>query len=103
MYVGVFQYCLIRVIFTFVAMITQLLHRYCESSLSPAFAHIWVMVFEAASVTVAMYCLIQFYIQLKTDLAEHKPFLKILCIKLVIFFSFWQTVSLSFSLHKDGF
>jgi len=37
-----------------------------------------------------------FYLQIKTDIAEHKPFLKIACIKLVIFFSFWQNVS-SFS------
>ena len=74
-------------------MIAQLNDVYCEESLSPEFAHVWVQVFEAASVTVAMFCLIQFYIQLKTDLAEHRPFLKVLCIKLVIFFSFWQSVS----------
>jgi hypothetical protein len=79
---------------TFLAMITQLLDRYCESSLSPEFAHVWVMTLNALSVTVAMYCLIQFYIQLKDDLAEHKPFLKVCCIKLVIFFSFWQSVCL---------
>jgi hypothetical protein len=91
-YVGIFQYCAVRVFFTFVAMISQLFKRYCDSSLSPVFAHVWVMSFEALSVTVAMYCLIQFYIQLRGDLAEHKPFLKVLCIKLVIFFSFWQSV-----------
>lgn len=50
------------------------------------------MVIDASCVTVAMYCLIQFYIQLRQDLAEHSPFLKILAIKLVIFLSFWQTV-----------
>ena len=38
-----------------------------------------------------MYLLIQFYIQLRVDLAEHSPFLKVLAIKLVIFLSFWQT------------
>lgn len=52
------------------------------------------MVFEGASVSIAMFCLIQFYIQLKDDLREYKPLLKIICIKLVIFFSFWQTVSI---------
>lgn len=98
-YVGIYQYCFIRVLFTFVAMFTQLFGRYCQSSLSPAFAHVWVMCFEAASVTVAMYCLIQFYLQLKTDLAAHRPFLKVLCIKLVIFFSFWQSVCLPKSRH----
>ncbi|QDS74761.1 hypothetical protein FKW77_001396 [Venturia effusa] len=95
-YVGVYQYCFIRVVFTFVAMFTQLFGRYCQSSLNPAFAHVWVMCFEALSVTVAMYCLIQFYLQLKVDLAEHRPFLKVLCIKLVIFFSFWQSILISF-------
>lgn len=40
-----------------------------------------------------MYCVIQFYIQLRSDLAEHSPLLKVVAIKLVIFLSFWQTVS----------
>lgn len=51
------------------------------------------MVIVAICVTIAMYCLIQFYIQLREDLKDHSPFLKILSIKLVIFLSFWQTVS----------
>jgi surface polysaccharide O-acyltransferase-like enzyme len=80
------------VLFTIVAVIAELNDVYCQESLSPVFAHVWVQCFEAVSVTVAMFCLIQFYLQLKVDLAEHKPFLKVLCIKLVIFFSFWQTV-----------
>jgi hypothetical protein len=102
---------------TAVAALTQATGRYCEVSLHPAFAHVWVsspfspdriallhrvftnstqvMVIVAVAVTIAMYCLIQFYIQMKDDLSEHSPFLKVLCIKLVIFFSFWQNVSLS--------
>ncbi|KAI4140574.1 MAG: hypothetical protein L6R39_005744, partial [Caloplaca ligustica] len=43
-----------------------------------------------------MYCLIQFYVQLKNDLAEHRPLLKVAAIKLVIFLSFWQTIMISF-------
>lgn len=42
-----------------------------------------------------MYCLIQFYIQLRVDLAAHRPFLKVLAIKLVIFLSFWQSFVIS--------
>lgn len=74
-------------------MSTQFFGRYCQSSVSPAFAHVWVLSFEGTAVTIAMYCLIMFYLQIKPDIAEHKPFLKIACIKLVIFFSFWQNVS----------
>ncbi|KAK3722110.1 hypothetical protein LTR37_002542 [Vermiconidia calcicola] len=101
-WIGVFQYCLIRVLFTVVAVIAQLNDVYCEESLSPTFAHVWVQVFEAISVTIAMFCLIQFYIQLKADLAEHRPFLKVLCIKLVIFFSFWQSIVISFASSDEG-
>ncbi|KAG8628933.1 hypothetical protein KVT40_002798 [Elsinoe batatas] len=101
-WVSVFQYCLIRVLFTIVSVVTQYFDRFCAESLSPEFAHIWVMVFEASSVTVAMFCLIQFYIQLKDDLAPHRPFLKVLCIKLVIFFSFWQTLVISFLSSGSG-
>lgn len=42
-----------------------------------------------------MYCVIQFYVQLRVPLAEHSPFLKVLAIKLVIFLSFWQTAAIS--------
>lgn len=50
------------------------------------------MLMAGGSVTVAMYCLVQFYVQLKDDLVEHEPFLKIIAVKLVVFLCFWQTV-----------
>jgi hypothetical protein len=37
-----------------------------------------------------MYCLVAFYLTIKETIAPYKPFFKLLCIKLVIFFSFWQ-------------
>ncbi|KAI6247964.1 hypothetical protein HI914_04358 [Erysiphe necator] len=89
---GVYQYCFIRVTMTIVAVVSQYFGRYCEASQSPQFAHVWVMVIEGSAVTIAMYCLVQFYVQLRDNLAPHKPFLKILAIKLVIFLSFWQTL-----------
>jgi hypothetical protein len=94
--VSIFQYCFIRVFFTVVSVITQALDLYCLESLNPAFSHIWVMVFETISISVAMYCLIQFYVQIKDDIRQHKPLLKITAIKLVIFLSFWQTIAISF-------
>lgn len=92
---GVYQYCFIRVAMTIVAVVTQYYGRFCESSHSPVFAHIWVLVIEGSAVTIAMYCIVQFYIQLSAELVAQKPFIKVLAIKLVIFLSFWQTFLIS--------
>ncbi|KAJ5958361.1 uncharacterized protein N7479_005511 [Penicillium vulpinum] len=94
-WVGVFQYCVMRVLMTIVAVVAQAFGVYCEASLSPAFAHIWTIVIESVSVTIAMYCLIQFYHQTSQDIKQYQPFLKILSIKLVIFLSFWQSTLIS--------
>ena len=113
-WIGVYHYCFIRVAMTVTAVVTQYFERYCESSNSPFFAHIWVrpipppsrgtppnfpqvVAIQSLAVTIAMYCLIQFYVQLRNteELAPNQPFLKILAIKLVIFLSFWQSVSIS--------
>ncbi|OQE14915.1 hypothetical protein PENSTE_c032G05040 [Penicillium steckii] len=93
---GVFQYCVMRVLMTIVSVLAQATGRYCEESMSPAFARIWTVVFESISVTIAMYCLIQFYYQIKEDIKDKHPFTKILSIKLVIFLSFWQSIVISF-------
>lgn len=39
---GVYQYCFIRVSMTITAVVTQYFGKYCESSNSPVFGHIWV-------------------------------------------------------------
>ncbi|KAK7544627.1 organic solute transporter Ostalpha-domain-containing protein [Phyllosticta citribraziliensis] len=95
-WISVFQYCFIRVLFTIISVIAEKEDMLCEDSLSPAYVHIWSLIIESIAVTIAMYCLIQFYIQLKQDLAQYSPFLKVLCIKLVIFFCFWQSTLIDF-------
>jgi len=94
-WIGIYHYCFIRIAMTLTAVATQHFDRYCESSNSPVFAHIWVAAINCLAVTIAMYSIIQFYVQLKGPLREHRPFLKVLAIKLVVFFSFWQATAIS--------
>lgn len=94
-WVSVFQYCFIRVFMTIVAVVTNHFGLYCVESLNPAFSHVWVMVIEGVAVTITMFCLIQFYWQIKDDIKQYQPILKVLAIKLVIFLSFWQTILVS--------
>lgn len=46
---GVFQYCVMRVLMTILAVAAQATGTYCEESLSPAFAHVWVRLSSALS------------------------------------------------------
>ncbi|KAI3401340.1 hypothetical protein diail_11423 [Diaporthe ilicicola] len=94
-WIGIYHYCFIRVAMTITAVVTNKYDRYCESSNSPYFAHIWCVAIDSVAVTIAMYCVIQFYVQLRNELVSHKPFLKVLAIKGVIFLSFWQTMAIS--------
>lgn len=41
-WIGIYHYCFIRVAMTITAVVTQHFKRYCESSNSPYFAHVWV-------------------------------------------------------------
>ncbi|KAF2821532.1 DUF300-domain-containing protein [Ophiobolus disseminans] len=101
-YACVFQFCFTRPLFTIIAAIAQTQDRYCASSTQPENGHIWIALLQGACVLTAMYCLIQFYTQLKEDLVPHKPFLKVLCIKLAMFLCFWQTWFLSLLSVKKG-
>lgn len=75
-HIGIFQYCAVRVTCTVVACITQYYGIYCAKSNSMHFAHVYVEVFEAIGVTIAMYCLIDLYFELRTkqqSLSEYAP------------------------------
>jgi hypothetical protein len=41
-WIGIYHYCFIRVAMTITAVVTQYFGKYCESSNSPVFGHIWV-------------------------------------------------------------
>lgn len=47
-----------------------------------------------------MYCIIQFYVQMRKPLEEHRPFLKVLAIKLVVFLSFWQVTAVALATNE---
>ena len=53
------------------------------------------------SQTYALYCLFMFYHVTKDELAHMQTFLKFFCIKVVIFFSWWQSLFISYLVHKQ--
>jgi hypothetical protein len=97
-YVGIFQYSVLRTLIALVAVITQSFGQFCKGN-NPRYASLWTAIIDAISVTVAMYCLEQFYRQLKNDLQPHHPKLKMLSIKILVFLIFWQDWLISILIH----
>ncbi|EGR30876.1 transmembrane protein 184c, putative [Ichthyophthirius multifiliis] len=55
---------------------------------------IFMKIVIAISVTYSLYYLILFYYALKKPLSPFHPLLKFLTIKIILFFTFWQTITL---------
>ncbi|KAJ2608378.1 hypothetical protein EV177_005013 [Coemansia sp. RSA 1804] len=87
---GILQYVIISPIETIVTIITHANGVYCPDSMRPKYAHIWLAIVDFISISVAMYALISLYRVIKTDIAEHKPFLKFIAIKAIVFLTFWE-------------
>ncbi|KAL0576386.1 hypothetical protein V5O48_005607 [Marasmius crinis-equi] len=103
---GVLQYCVLRPATTLAAIVLDYIGLYCETSWSPGWGHIYLVLIVSLSVTIAMYCLFQLYMVSKEYLAPQRPLLKLFAIKAVVFLTFWQATFLGvlamFGVVKDA-
>ncbi|GAA5844567.1 hypothetical protein JCM11251_001635 [Rhodosporidiobolus azoricus] len=94
MRVGIGQYVLVRPLTTLASVIGEATGYYCLASWSPKFVHVWSSAALFVSVSIAMFAVLQLYMPLKKSLSPYQPVLKFLCVKLVVFFMFWQESAL---------
>ncbi|KAF8629429.1 hypothetical protein AX15_003476 [Amanita polypyramis BW_CC] len=92
---GILQYTVVRPVTTLIAVLLNYFGLYCESSWSLHWGHIYISAAVSISVTVAMFCLVQFYVSVSKLLAPRQPLLKLFSIKAVVFLTFWQSIFLS--------
>ncbi|XP_065358101.1 transmembrane protein 184C isoform X2 [Calliphora vicina] len=92
---GILQYTVVRPITTFISVICELCGVYGEGTFAGNVAFPYIVAINNISQFVAMYCLVLFYKANKEDLKPMKPIPKFLCIKAVVFFSFFQGVLLN--------
>lgn len=93
---GILQYVVVRPLTTLLAVFSQLFNVYGEGEYDLSKTYIYLLVINNISQITAMYCLVIFYTGFKVELSGMKPLPKFLCIKLVVFFSFFQSVLISF-------
>lgn len=82
------QFVIIRPVFSAVMITMQLLGVY------KGFLSTSVSIVLNVSVSLALYALVLFYHAFAKELAPHSPLAKFMCVKGIVFFSFWQGVVL---------
>lgn len=91
---GILQYVVIRPITTLIAFISQIFGFYGEQNYNPlsGYTHPVLLIINNLSQFTAMYSLVIFYKGYKQELHPMQPLTKFFSIKLVVFFSFFQSV-----------
>ncbi|CAO1634055.1 unnamed protein product [Sympodiomycopsis kandeliae] len=87
---SVVQYCFVRPMLSIAGIVLQYYGLLCNSSISFHYGHIYLLIIDFISISIALYGLIVLYGLLKQDLQGKKPLAKFLTIKLGIFFIFYQ-------------
>jgi hypothetical protein len=97
---GVLNYVIIRPITAAVAFVSEAQGMYGEGELFNATkTYTYVVAVNSWSQTHAIYCLILLFQATRAELEPIKPVAKFVCVKAVIFFSFWQSIAIVVMVH----
>eukprot|EP00878_Enallax_costatus_P003177 GHUV01003377.1.p2 GENE.GHUV01003377.1~~GHUV01003377.1.p2 ORF type:complete len:431 (+),score=84.39 GHUV01003377.1:242-1534(+) len=92
---GVTSYVIVRPLCTLLALITSQAGCYTEGSWKPNNSYPYLAMATNLSQMWALYCLVMFYHAFKDELQPIRPLSKFLCIKAVVFLTFWQGLTLN--------
>lgn len=92
---GTLQYTLLTPLLALVAIILELFHQYGDGVIDWHKGYVYVMLLQNTSQLTALYCLVWLYMALKNELAPFSPMAKFLVVKSVVFFTFWQMVTIA--------
>jgi hypothetical protein len=92
---GILQYAYLKPLLAVSTIIFKLTDTYKEGYLSVDSGYLWSGIIYNISITVSLYALAMFWVCMSEDLKPFRPMPKFLCIKLIIFASYWQGFFLS--------
>ncbi|OCL13952.1 hypothetical protein AOQ84DRAFT_331864 [Glonium stellatum] len=96
-WITVLQFPLTKTLSCIVEISTQAAGVFCANSLSPRYAHIWLLLIDMFIIGGAVSAVIKFYIRLKKEInPKHHPLAKLLAFKGVVFFQFFQEIIFGF-------
>ena len=91
----VLQYVFVKPAFSLLALVLYSVGVYNPGNLMPNQPYLWIMIVVNISVSVTLYGIIILLHVTKEFIAIYNPFMKLISIKILIFFIFWQSAILS--------
>ncbi|OTB01555.1 hypothetical protein M426DRAFT_25585 [Hypoxylon sp. CI-4A] len=92
---GILQYAWLKPVLAIAAIVMKATGIYQEGYIGLSSGYLWSGIIYNISVTVSLYSLGLFWVCMHNDLIPYRPVPKFLCIKLIIFASYWQGFFLS--------
>ncbi len=92
---GILQYAWLKPVLGVATIIMKATGTYQEGYIGLTSGYLWSGIFYNVSVTLSLYSLAMFWVCMSQDLQPFRPVPKFLCIKLIIFASYWQGFFLS--------
>ncbi|KAF8528401.1 DUF300-domain-containing protein [Hysterangium stoloniferum] len=98
---GILQYVQVKPILAAATIILKALGKFDEGNLKAGSGYLYISIAYNISIGVALYCLAMFWMVVNTDLKPFRPMPKFLCVKGILFFSFWQSFLISILVAAD--
>ena len=98
---GVLQFVFVKPLTALLSLLLDHYGLYHESDFSITSTYLYLSLLNNISVSLSLYCLGLFYIATEEPLRQYEPFYKFLCIKAIIFFSYWQACAFNVLMRWD--
>ncbi|KAI5982405.1 DUF300-domain-containing protein [Pisolithus albus] len=92
---GILQYVQVKPVLAFASLIMKATGTYNEGDFRARSGYLYVSIIYNTSICLALWCLAVFWMCVNADLKPFRPVPKFLCVKGILFFSFWQSVIVS--------
>lgn len=89
------EYVQVKPLLAAATLIAKACGKYNEGDFRANSGYLYITVIYNISITTALYCLAMFWACVSDDLKPYRPVPKFLCVKGILFFSFWQSVIIS--------
>ncbi|WWC97004.1 hypothetical protein V866_003881 [Kwoniella sp. B9012] len=93
---GVLQYVQVKPLLVLATIILKLTGKYREGDFAIDSGYTYISIVYNTSICLSLYCLAMFWVAVNNDLKPFRPVPKFLCVKGILFFSFWQSIGISF-------